>query len=747
MAERSASGGRAASQRRRRGGARSRKRAPALSLYNTLTGSKETFSPLEPGRVKMYTCGPTVYRYAHIGNLRTYLVADWLRRLLEASGYQVRHVKNITDVGHMRQEMLERGEDKVIAAARAEGKTPAQIAHFYTSAFLEDEGKLNILRARVFPRASETVSDMVELTRTLVEKKFAYVAGGNVYFAVDSFPQYGKLSGQVAAGLEEGVRVQADPLKRDQRDFALWKAAEPGRELVWPSPWGEGFPGWHIECSAMAAKHLGPRIDIHTGGVDNIFPHHEDEIAQSEAAFGHRHVNHWVHAQHLLVDGLKMSKSSGNTYTLADLESKGFEPLAFRYLSATVHYRSRMNFTFASLRAAQRALKRLRLKLREPDGRVTKTAQAECERWRRRFWRAAANDLNMPASLAVVWEVARSRLPAPIKRELLMDFDRLLVLDLVQPDRPPEPPVEIQEMVSERARLRRARDYPPADEIRGRLIAQDFEVRDMRSGTVIVPVPEWARGQEAISASGDVESLLAGPPELDFTVGVVARQGCAELERCLSSVQRWLGHRRAEVIVVDNGFEDECGRQLDEVAVADPQVRVFHADHFLGSAAGRNVCLRQARGRYVLLIDTSVEVTGDIFSRLEPLLDDPTVGVAGRWGVVTHDIRNFDEAKAAGDVDAVEGYLMAFRRDILQEIGLLDEKFRFYRHLDLDFSFALRSRGYRAVVDTELPLVRHRHVDWEETPPEERERLSKRNFYRFLHKWGDRRDLILSQRA
>ncbi|MFQ5879973.1 MAG: cysteine--tRNA ligase, partial [Dehalococcoidia bacterium] len=372
MAERSASGGRAASQRRRRGGASNRKRAPALSLHNTLTGSKEPFSPLEPGRVKMYTCGPTVYRYAHIGNLRTYLVADWLRRLLAASGYQVRQVKNITDVGHMRQEMLERGEDKVIAAARAAGKTPAEIADFYTSAFLEDEGKLNILRAHAFPRASETVDDMVELTRTLVEKGFAYEAGGNVYFAVDSFPEYGKLSGQIAAGLEEGARVQADPLKRDQRDFALWKAAEPGRELVWPSPWGEGFPGWHIECSAMAAKHLGPRIDIHTGGVDNIFPHHEDEIAQSEAAFGHRHVNHWVHGQHLLVDGVKMAKSSGNTYTLADLESKGFEPLAFRYLSATVHYRSRMNFTFTSLRAAQRALKRLRLKLREPDGRVTK---------------------------------------------------------------------------------------------------------------------------------------------------------------------------------------------------------------------------------------------------------------------------------------------------------------------------------------------------------------------------------------
>jgi cysteinyl-tRNA synthetase len=695
----------------------------------------------------MYTCGPTVYRHAHIGNLRAYLVADWLRRLLEANGYRVRHVKNITDVGHMRQEMLERGEDKVIAAALAEGKTPTEISRFYTEAFMADERSLNILPAHVFPRASETVPEMVEMTRELVEKGYAYESGGNVYFAVGRFPGYGKLSGQTAGGLETGVRAEADPLKRDPRDFTLWKAAEPGRQLVWPSPWGEGFPGWHIECSAMAASHLGPRIDLHTGGVDNIFPHHEDEIAQSEAAFGHQHVNHWTHAQHLLVDGVKMAKSSGNTYTLAELEQRGFEPLAFRYLCATVHYRARMDFSFAALKAAQRGLTRLRLKLSEPDGRVTKAARAEGERRRRLFWAAAADDLGLPGALAVAWRVGRSRLPAPVKRELLMDFDRLLGLDLVQPVRPDPPDAAIEELLRERDGLRRAADYAAADRIREQVVAQGFEVRDSHRGTFAVPLPVWARAAEAISTSGDVESLLEGAPDLDFTIGVVAREGCEELERCVSGIQRWLGSQRAEVLVVDNGFDEACSLRLDSVAQSDPHVRVFHADHFLGSAAGRNVCLRQARGRYVLLIDTSVEVTGDVFSRLGPLLDDPTVGVVGRWGVVTRDIRSFDEAKTAGDVDAVEGYLMAFRREILREIGLLDEKFRFYRHLDLDFSFAVRSRGYRAVVDTELPLIRHEHVDWERTPPEERERLSKRNFYRFLHKWGDRTDLILSARA
>jgi len=745
MAERSARGGRSASRKAALHPEAGRPHTP-LALHNTLTRRKDTFTSLEPGRVKMYTCGPTVYRHAHIGNLRAYLVADWLRRLLEAHGYSVRQVKNITDVGHMRQEMLERGEDKVIAAALAEGKTPSQIARFYTDAFMADERRLNILPAHVFPQASETVPDMVKMTQQLVEKGYAYESGGNVYFAVDRFPEYGKLSGQTSGGQETGARTEADPLKRDPRDFTLWKAAEPGRQLVWPSPWGEGFPGWHIECSAMAARHLGPRIDLHTGGVDNIFPHHEDEIAQSEAAFGHQHVSYWAHAQHLLVDGVKMAKSSGNTYTLSELETRGFEPLAFRYLCAGVHYRARMNFSFAALKAAQRGLTRLRLKLTEPDGRVTKAARAEAERWRRLFWAAAADDLGLPEALAVAWRVGRSHLAAPIKRELLMDFDRLLGMELVQPLPRHQAERGIVERLEKRDGLRRARDYAAADAIRGKVLAAGFEVRDGHHGTVAVPLPLWARGAETISTSGDVESLLEGSPELDFTIGIVAREGCKEMERCVGSIQRWLGSQRAEVLVVDNGFDEQCSHHLDDVAHDDPHVRVFHADHFLGSAAGRNVCLRQARGRHVLLIDTSVEVTGDVFSRLGDLLGDPTVGVVGRWGVVTNDIRSFDEAKIAGDVDAVEGYLMAFRRQILREIGLLDEKFRFYRHLDLDFSFAVRSRGYRAVVDTELPVIRHEHVDWARTPPEERDRLSKRNFYRFLHKWGDRTDLILSAR-
>jgi cysteinyl-tRNA synthetase len=718
----------------------------ALTTFDTLTRTRERFSPVDPGRVTMYTCGPTVYRYAHIGNLRSYLMSDWLRRLLEAQGYPVHQAKNITDVGHMRQEMLDRGEDKVLAAALAEGKTPQEIAGFYTDAFMDDERKLNILPAHEFPKASESIEAMLDIVQTLVGKGYAYEVAGNVYFDVRRFPGYGKLSRQKSEDLAEGMRSEADPLKRDQRDFALWKAAEPGRVMKWASPWGEGFPGWHIECSAMAAKHLGRVVDFHTGGVDNIFPHHEDEIAQSEAAFGEPHVRRWMHGQHLLVDGLKMSKSTGNVYTIADLESRGFEPLAFRYLCATAHYRKRLNFTWRSLQAAQTGLRRLRLSLLEADGRVTKKAKSRGEDLRDQFWRAALADLNVPRALGVTWRVARSNLPGEIRRELLMDFDRLLGFDLVQ--RPAEVTLsgEIEDFLAERRLARSGGDYARADVIRRRVADAGYEVRDTSAGTSVLACLPSGVSERRIAGSADVASLLKEPEEIPFTVSVMARQGCSELRRCVASVRRHLSSDDGEIIVVDNGFQDECAHDLDELAQEDAGVRVFHADHYLGWAAGGNVSLRQARGKVMVFVDTSVEITGEAFSRLARLLEDETVGVAGRWGVVTDDLREFNESHASGDVDAVEGYLMAVRRDVLQEVGLLDEKYRFYRHLDLDFSFAIRNRGYRAVIDTEIPVAKHEHVEWAAMAPLDRDRLSKRNFYRFLQKWGDRTDLLVSAR-
>jgi cysteinyl-tRNA synthetase len=331
-----------------------------LRLFNTLTKRVDEIQTLEPGKARMYTCGPTVYRYAHIGNLRTYLMPDWIRRVLESEGVEVFHVKNITDVGHMRQELVESGGDKMILAALEEGKTIGEIAQYYAESFHQDEARVNILQAHVFPWATHHIPEMIEIVEKLLANGYAYEAGGNVYFDVGRFVEYGKLSHNYGGDLLEGVRVEADPLKHDPRDFTLWKAAEPGRDVKWASPWGEGFPGWHIECSAMACKYLGEKFDIHTGGVDNIFPHHEDEIAQSEGAFGEPHVNYWIHAQHLLADGAKMAKSAGNVFLIGALVERGFDPLSFRYLCMTVRYRHRMNFTFNSLKASERALTNLR---------------------------------------------------------------------------------------------------------------------------------------------------------------------------------------------------------------------------------------------------------------------------------------------------------------------------------------------------------------------------------------------------
>jgi cysteinyl-tRNA synthetase len=368
-----------------------------LRLHNTPARLVEPITFAADESVRIYTCGPTVYRPVHLGNLRSYLLADWLKRLLLREGYSVRHVKNITDVGHMRQELLDRGEDKVIAEAISAGLSPSAIAERYTQEFFRDEQCINILPAEVFPRATDHVERMIEIAAALLAQRSAYEREGNVYFRVSSFESYGELGGSVSReGLRQGVRAEADPLKEDPRDFALWKAAEAGRtQLVWNSPWGLGFPGWHIECTAMSTQHLGPQVDVHTGGVDNIFPHHEDERAQSEAYTGVRpFARVWLHGQHLLADGLKMAKSTGNAYTLDDLLALNFDPLAFRYLCLTAHYRARLNFTFTSLRAAQTGLHRLRRHV-VGWGSTRAHTQAglsdEAEACRQTFWALAAN--------------------------------------------------------------------------------------------------------------------------------------------------------------------------------------------------------------------------------------------------------------------------------------------------------------------------------------------------------------------
>ena len=726
-----------------------------LRIYNTLTKSVEEIKPMTPGRVTMYTCGPTVYRYAHIGNLRTYLMADWIRRILTADGNEVYHIKNITDVGHMRQELVEAGGDKMIMAALEEGKTIQEIGEFYADCFWRDETHLNILAAHVFPWASQHIPEMLEMVGTLMEKGSAYEAGGNIYFDVNSYAEYGKLSNNFGGDLLEGVRAEADPLKRDPRDFTLWKAAEPGRDVKWDSPWGEGFPGWHIECSAMAHKYLGERFDIHTGGVDNVFPHHEDEIAQSEGTFGNRHVNYWIHGQHLLADGAKMAKSAGNVFLIEDLATRGFNPLAFRYLCMTVRYRHRMNFTFTSLRAAEKALTSLRNRVwnwqnAPMDSSSRLEDRSVVEDWRNRFWDAVHNDLDLPRGLAITWDMASSHLPPADKLELILDFDRVFGLDL--DDVPAEYDIspDASELIARRMALRRQAAFADADALRSDVLSEGLVVEDVGETSRVrpqTPLEQQESRWASVSASREIPSLLDQPDLYDFTFLINAYDYVDDVRRCVESILANTSGASVEVVVVDNGSTDGTADYLEEAQRLHSNVKVIHCDHVVGDAAGKNIGLKQARGRYILLMDASVEVVGDMLQPVAEQLADRSVGVFGPYGLTTDDMQHFHEEVDRGDADAMQAYCMSFRRDDLAAVGLMHESFRFYRNLDIDYCFQFKNAGFRIVCDSSLPLVRHEHRQWEELDNNQRDELSRKNFGRFLRRWGNRPDLLINPSA
>ena len=461
---------------------------PQIRLYNSLTRRAEPLVPLEPGRVGIYTCGSTVYKYAHIGNLRTYLFGDLLHRTLEYLGYEVRYVKNITDVGHMRNDdhdSLASDADKIELAAETEGKTPAEIADYYTAAWLEDEALLNILPADVMPRATDHIGEMISLTQTLLERGLAYEVNGTVYYDVGAFPDYGKLSGQRVEEMRAGHRVEVETDKRDLADFALWKAAGHHRLMRWRSPWGDGFPGWHIECSAMSLKHLGERFDIHTGGIDLKFPHHEDEMAQSEGALGHEVVSIWMHGEFLTMDDAKMAKSTGNVLRVADLPAMGYEPLVFRYLALTAHYRSKLDFTADAMHAAASGLARLRRVVSGgPANSSVDLSREPMVTYRERFADAIADDLGLPRALATAQSVAAAADLTPgQRRALLLDFDRVLGLSLDAPLAASTPlPEGAAELLERRAAARAARDFAASDALRDELAAMGVEVRDTPEG-------------------------------------------------------------------------------------------------------------------------------------------------------------------------------------------------------------------------------------------------------------------------
>lgn len=455
-----------------------------MKLYNTLTRQKEEFKPLEGRDVRIYSCGPTVYQYAHIGNLRTYVFMDILRRVLKYDEYSLKHVMNITDVGHLVSDSDE-GEDKMLKTVRQQQKSPWEIAEYYTGVFMKDLEALNIEKPEIIPRATENINEMIEFIEGLMEKGHAYETSDGIYFDIMSIKGYGKLSGLDLEGQIAGARVDVNTEKRHPADFALWKKAPKGHIMQWPSPWGMGYPGWHIECSAMGRKYLGDVFDIHTGGVDHIPVHHENEIAQSEALLGKPAVNYWLHGEFLLVDNGKMSKSLGNTYTLADLKDKGISPLAYRYLCLNANYRSKLNFTWEVIRSAQVSLERLfEGALVHKNG--TDTVEREAvEAFRRDFEDAINDDLNIPRALGVVWNVIRHGKKSKDLFDLLVKMDGILGLDIAKVGDPaPEELLDpgIEELVNQRQQARKDKNWKLADEIRDRLKEKGIILEDTPSG-------------------------------------------------------------------------------------------------------------------------------------------------------------------------------------------------------------------------------------------------------------------------
>lgn len=487
-----------------------------LSIYNTLSREKELFVPLKEGEVGLYTCGPTVYNFQHIGNFRTFIFEDALKRTLKYDGYDVKHVMNITDVGHLTSDADE-GEDKMIKAMRREGKSVEEIAKFYTDVFLRDMDRLNIERPDFLTPATQHIPQMIALIQCLFDRGHAYKIGDGVYYDVSTFPQYGKLSGESLAEKEAGARIEVNPEKHTPADFALWKIAPPQHIMKWDSPWGVGYPGWHVECSAMSMEYLGDTFDIHCGGVDHIPVHHENEIAQSEGCTGKRFVRYWVHGEFLLINAGKMSKSAGaavgesqqrdmgegieplNTggggfLTLQDLVDKGHDPLAYRYFCFTAKYRAQLNYTEEAIQAAANALQGIydfvyrAAQMAGPAADLTHNQDDWQQAYKDRFVAAINDDLNMPGALAALHELIneanRREQPAAIL-PTLYDWDRVLGLQLrerTEQRLSEKLPPRLQALLDERQAARKARDFKRADALRAQLREAGVEIEDTPQG-------------------------------------------------------------------------------------------------------------------------------------------------------------------------------------------------------------------------------------------------------------------------
>ncbi|MFA5061934.1 MAG: cysteine--tRNA ligase [Patescibacteria group bacterium] len=448
----------------------------SLKLFNTLTRKTEEFKPIKKGKVGMYACGPTVYNYAHIGNLRSFVFEDILKRVLEYNGLKVKHVMNITDVGHLTSDADE-GEDKMEKGAKREGKTAWEIAKFYTNAFINDLKDLNILPPDEMPKATDHIKEQIKLIKKLEKKKYTYKTSDGIYFDTSKLKDYGKLANLQNQKLQAGARVEMGE-KKHLTDFALWKFSPAGqqRQMEWPSPWGVGFPGWHIECSAMSEKYLGQPFDIHCGGIDHVSVHHTNEIAQSEAANGKPLANYWMHGEFLITGSEKMAKSGENFITMGVLKEKGFSPLAYRYFLLQTHYRKQLNFTWEALEGAQNGLDHLYRSLAQlPEKDEDKTLSQQ-------FLEKINNDLDVPAALALVWQAVRDR---RISKEQLFKFDEIFGLNLAEFKDTPAAELsdEVKKLLHARDEARKQKNWAESDQIRKKLEEMGYKVEDTKDGT------------------------------------------------------------------------------------------------------------------------------------------------------------------------------------------------------------------------------------------------------------------------
>ena len=464
-----------------------------LTFYNTLTRKKEEFHSIDENRVRMYSCGPTVYSYAHIGNFRTYIFMDTLRRVLKYNGYELKHVMNITDVGHLESDADE-GEDKMEKAARKEKKDPYEIANFYTEIFLRDMEKLNIDKPEIITKATENISQMIEYVKEIIKNGYAYETSKGIYFDISKLDKYPVLSNRKLDDQIAGARVDVDPEKKNPYDFALWIKAPENHIMKWESPWGLSYPGWHLECSTMGRRFLGEEFDIHTGGVDHIPTHHENEIAQSKGATGKIPAHVWMHCEYLQVDGGKMSKSLGNTYTISQLEEKGISPLAFKLFCFTAHYRNKLNFTFEGAYGAQKALERLYDSYIKNANGVDDVDEDIIKEYEERFLAYINDDMNMPGAMSVVWEIARNAKKSIKFADLLLKFDKVLGLDMKNAEKyllefkheeSEELPEKIKALVEERKQARAEKNWAKSDEIRDRIISLGYSIKDTKDGIIV----------------------------------------------------------------------------------------------------------------------------------------------------------------------------------------------------------------------------------------------------------------------